>query len=69
MALDRLLTVRNTINLRTQNIFLVNSISLSYDNNIWLFDEEDFKLKIDEQENCYRKQPGGGFYSIPFLHL
>jgi hypothetical protein len=50
VTLDRLLAIRNTINLRTQNIFLVNSISLSYDNNIWLFDEEDFKLKkLDEQ--------------------
>jgi hypothetical protein len=50
ITLDRFLTIRNSINLRTQNIFLVNSISLSYDNNIWLFDEEDFKLKkLDEQ--------------------
>lgn len=50
VTLDRFLTTRNTINLRTQNIFLVNSISLAYDNNIWLFDEEDFKLKkLDEQ--------------------
>lgn len=50
ITLDRFLTTRNIINLRTQNIFLVNSISLAYDNNIWLFDEEDFKLKkLDEQ--------------------
>lgn len=50
VVLDRLLTVRNTINFRKQNIFYVNSISLSYDNNIWIFDEEDFKLKkIDEE--------------------
>ena len=59
VALDRLLTVRNTINLRTQNIFLVNSISLSYDNNIWLFDEEDFKLKkIDEQGKLLQETTG-----------
>ena len=49
VVLDRLLTVRNTINFRKQNIFYVNNITLSYDNYIWLFDEEDFKLKkIDE---------------------
>ncbi len=59
VALDRLLTIRNTINLRTQNIFLVNSISLSYDNNIWLFDEEDFKLKkIDEQGKLLQETTG-----------
>lgn len=50
IVLDRLLTVRNNINFRKQNIFYVNNITLSYDNNIWLFDEEDFKLKkIDEE--------------------
>ena len=50
VTLDRLLTVRNTINFRKQNIFSVNSICLSYDNNIWIFDEEDYKLKkIDEE--------------------
>jgi len=50
VVLDRLLTVRNTINFRKQNIFYVNNITLSYDNNIWIFDEEDFKLKkIDEE--------------------
>ncbi len=49
VVLDRLLTVRNTINFRKQNIFYVNNITLSYDNFIWIFDEEDFKLKkIDE---------------------
>lgn len=49
VILDRLLAVRNTINLRKYNMFYVNNITLSYDNNIWLFDEEDYKLKkIDE---------------------
>lgn len=50
VMLDRLLTVRNNINLRKQNIFYVKNVTLSYDNNIWIFDEEDFKLKkIDEE--------------------
>jgi len=49
VILDRLLTVRNTINFRNQNIFSVKAIATSYDNNIWLFDEQDYKLKkIDE---------------------
>ena len=50
VVLDRLLTVRNNINLRKQNIFYVNTVTLSYDNYIWLFDEEDFRLKkVDEE--------------------
>jgi len=49
VMIDRLLTVRNTINFRNQNIFSVRAIATSYDNNIWLFDEQDYKLKkIDE---------------------
>ena len=49
VVLDRLLNMRNTINFRKQNIFSVQSIATSYDNNIWLFDEQDYKLKkIDE---------------------
>ena len=50
VVLDRLLTVRNNINLRKQNIFYVNAVTLSYDNYMWIFDEEDFTLKkIDEE--------------------
>jgi hypothetical protein len=45
VALDRFLNIRNTINLRKKNIFFVQSIATSYDNNLWLFDEQDFKLK------------------------
>lgn len=50
VVLDRFLNVRNSINFRRQNIFSVKAISTSYDNNIWLFDEQDYKLKkIDEE--------------------
>jgi hypothetical protein len=50
VMLDRLLAPRNNINFRKQNIFFVNNVTLSYDNYIWLFDEEEFKLKkIDEE--------------------
>lgn len=49
VILDRLLAVRTTIDLRQQNIFQVNAIAQSYDNNIWIYDEDDSKLKkIDE---------------------
>jgi hypothetical protein len=49
VVLDRFLNIRNTINFRKQHIFTVQSITTSYDNNIWLFDEQDYKLKkIDE---------------------
>ncbi len=49
VMLDRLLNVRNTIDLRKQNIFQVQAIGLSYDNKIWLYDEFEHKLKkIDE---------------------
>lgn len=49
VILDRLLTLRNTINFRKENIFTVRAMGSSYDNNIWLFDEQDNKLKkIDD---------------------
>ncbi|MEP7144834.1 MAG: hypothetical protein ABI707_18260 [Ferruginibacter sp.] len=49
VVLDRFLNVRNTINLGKKNIFKVKAITTSYDNNIWLFDEGDSKLKkIDD---------------------
>lgn len=45
VMLDRLLTFRNSINLRTLNIFSVKALSIAYDNNLWIFDEQDYKLK------------------------
>jgi hypothetical protein len=49
VVLDRFLNTRNIINFRKQNIFSVQSIATSYDNNLWLFDEQDYKLKkIDD---------------------
>jgi hypothetical protein len=45
VVLDRFLMIRNVINLRKQNIFNVKAIATSYDNNIWIFDEGDAKLK------------------------
>lgn len=49
VILDRLLNVRATIELRKQNILQATAIATSYDNNIWIYDELDSKLKkIDE---------------------
>jgi hypothetical protein len=50
VLLDRLLTVRTTLNLRKVQIFRVNAITTSYDNNLWIFDEQDFKLKKITEE-------------------
>ncbi len=49
LILDQQLNPRNTIDLREQNLLQVNAIAQSYDNQIWLFDEIDNKLKkIDD---------------------
>ena len=59
VVLDRLLNIRNTINFRKQNIFLANALVPSYDNNIWLFDEADYKLKkIDEDGTVLQESTG-----------
>jgi hypothetical protein len=52
VLLDKYLNVVTSINLRKQNIFKVEAVTTSYDNNIWLFDEQDNKLKkIDDNGN------------------
>jgi hypothetical protein len=49
IMLDRFLNIRNTIDLRKQNIFQAKAIGQSYDNKIWVYDELENKLKkIDE---------------------
>jgi hypothetical protein len=45
VEVDRLLNILNTIDLRKLNILQVQAIGLAYDNNIWVFDELDAKLK------------------------
>lgn len=45
VVLDRFLSARNTIELRKQQIFNVKVAANSYDNQVWIFDEQDFKLK------------------------
>lgn len=45
VVLDRLLNVRNTIDLRKQQIFQARAIGQSFDNGIWVYDELAGKLK------------------------
>jgi hypothetical protein len=45
IELDRFLNIVNTIDLRKQNILEAKAIQLAYDNNVWVFDELDAKLK------------------------
>ncbi|MEO6962067.1 MAG: hypothetical protein ABIY90_08875 [Puia sp.] len=45
VMLDRFLNNINSIDLRKFNFFQIRSIGLAYDNNIWLYDELDAKLK------------------------
>lgn len=45
VILDRLLNSRATLDLRKLNLYQVKAISQSYDNNIWIFDELESKLK------------------------
>jgi hypothetical protein len=52
VLLDKYLNVLGNINLRNKNIFRVKAVTTSYDNNLWLFDEQDNKLKkIDDAGN------------------
>jgi hypothetical protein len=45
IELDRFLNIINTIDLRNQNILQAKAVALAYDNNVWVFDELDAKLK------------------------
>jgi len=45
IELDRFLNIVNTIDLRKQNILQAKAVGLGYDNNVWVYDELDAKLK------------------------
>lgn len=45
VMLDRFLNRINTIDFRKAGIFQAKAIAISYDNNIWIFDEQSAKLK------------------------
>ena len=61
LILDRFLNSRGTIDLRRLNLFQVKAIGQSYDNNIWVFDEQEGRLKkisddgrVIDQSNDFR---------------
>jgi hypothetical protein len=58
MVLDGLLGFRNITDLRNRNISEVKAIARSYDNNYWLFDEWDDKIKkVDENGKVLMESP------------
>ncbi|MGV3767246.1 MAG: hypothetical protein ACO1NW_14025 [Chitinophagaceae bacterium] len=54
VELDRLLNVRNTIDLKKLNIFQPKAVGLSNDNNIWVYDELEAQLKKIGQDGTLR---------------
>lgn len=58
VILDRLLAARSSVDLRRNNLLQVTAMSLSYDNNIWVFDAFDNKLKkINEEGQVLLETP------------
>ncbi len=58
VVLDRFLNVRSAIDLRKANILQCSAIAQSYDNNIWLFDELESKLKkVDDNGQPLMESP------------
>jgi hypothetical protein len=62
VILDRMLNERSILDLRKFNLLQVRAIGQSYDNNIWIFDELDAKLKkigddgrLIDQSNDFRQ--------------
>lgn len=52
VLLDKYLKMVSQINLRNKNIFGVQAVTTSYDNNLWLYDEQENKLKkVDDAGN------------------
>ena len=52
IVLDRLLNTRNTLDLRSLNMLQVRAVTSSYDNNYWVYDELENKIrKIDDNGN------------------
>ncbi len=52
VLLDRFLNIRNTIDLRRSGILQAKAVAQSYDNNYWVFDELENKLKkLDDNGN------------------
>ena len=58
VVLDRLMNPVNVIDLRKQNMFQVRAVAPAYDNNVWIFDEQESKLKkVDEDGKVVLETP------------
>ena len=58
IVLDRFLSNQNTIDLRRYGIFQAQAVAQSYDNNYWVFDAVENKLKkIDDNGNILLQTP------------
>jgi hypothetical protein len=62
IELDRYLNIINTIDLRNLNILQAKAVGLAYDNNVWVYDELDARLKrigddgsLVDQTNDFRQ--------------
>ncbi|MEO6914819.1 MAG: hypothetical protein ABI151_03485 [Chitinophagaceae bacterium] len=58
VILDRFLNIRATINLRNLNIFQVRAVCQAYDNGIWVYDEQEAKLKKITEDGVVASQSG-----------
>lgn len=57
-VLDRFLSPRTSIDLRKSNILQAKVVGQSYDNQVWVYDEMESKLKkIDEEGNLLLETP------------
>lgn len=50
VVLDRMLNQRSVIDLRNHSLFQVSAVAQSYDNNIWVYDEQESKLRRINEE-------------------
>ncbi len=58
VVLDRLMNPVNVIDLRKRNMFQVRAIAPSYDNNVWIFDEQESKLRrVDGEGKVISETP------------
>ena len=58
LVLDRFLNIRNTIDLRNAGILQAKAVAQSYDNNYWVFDELNSKIKkIDDNGTVLLESP------------
>lgn len=58
VILDRFLNVRTTIDIRKQGIFQAKAIAQSYDNSIWVYDEQEARLKRINDDGLVIDQTG-----------